>query len=97
MAAERSVPSLLLLTLSLLGLILNVEGHINAIFVFGDSTVDVGNNNYLNMSKAKANFPPYGIDFPNFSPTGRFSNGLNAADQMGIPFFLKQKLWQKTT
>ncbi|XP_008813060.1 GDSL esterase/lipase At5g55050-like [Phoenix dactylifera] len=86
--AERSVPSLLLITLSLLGLNLHaVEGHINAIYVFGDSTVDVGNNNYLPLltsREAKANFPHYGIDFPTSTPTGRFSNGLNAADQLAI-------------
>ncbi|GJM86403.1 hypothetical protein PR202_ga02257 [Eleusine coracana subsp. coracana] len=51
-----------------------------AMFVFGDSTVDVGNNNNLRRSIAKANFRPYGIDFPRSTPTGRFSNGFNTAD-----------------
>ncbi|WVZ74264.1 hypothetical protein U9M48_022472 [Paspalum notatum var. saurae] len=52
-----------------------------AVFVFGDSTVDVGNNNDLNVTAgAKANFPNYGVDFPRSTPTGRFSNGLNTAD-----------------
>lgn len=50
-----------------------------AIYVFGDSTADVGNNNYLPKS-AKANFPHYGIDFPHSMPTGRFSNGYNTID-----------------
>nr|GEW95038.1 GDSL esterase/lipase [Tanacetum cinerariifolium] len=36
------------------------------------------NNNALKTG-AKANYLPYGIDFPQ-GPTGRFSNGLNAAD-----------------
>ncbi|XP_041993055.1 GDSL esterase/lipase At4g18970-like [Salvia splendens] len=47
-------------------------------FVFGDSLVDNGNNNDRN-TVAKANFLPYGIDFPK-GPTGRFTNGRNVAD-----------------
>ncbi|XP_074308001.1 GDSL esterase/lipase At5g45670-like [Silene latifolia] len=50
-------------------------------FIFGDSLSDVGNNNNLN-TKAKANYPPYGIDFPGGVPTGRFSNGLNFVDRI---------------
>ncbi|KAJ4830884.1 hypothetical protein Tsubulata_035792 [Turnera subulata] len=46
----------------------------SAILVFGDSTVDTGNNNYLNTA-FKGNHQPYGQDFPNHIPTGRFSNG----------------------
>ncbi|XP_057485174.1 GDSL esterase/lipase At5g55050-like [Actinidia eriantha] len=51
-----------------------------AMYVFGDSLVDVGNNNYLKISLAKADFRHNGIDFPGGTPTGRFSNGKNAAD-----------------
>lgn len=61
-----------------------VDARLNAIYVFGDSTMDVGNNNYLDFTKAKANFYYYGIDFPNSSPSGRFSNGFNTADQLGM-------------
>jgi hypothetical protein len=50
-----------------------------AFFVFGDSLVDNGNNNYL-ATTAQANWPPYGIDYPTHRPTGRFSNGLNLPD-----------------
>ncbi|GLT95415.1 hypothetical protein SLE2022_130980 [Rubroshorea leprosula] len=50
-----------------------------AFFVFGDSLVDNGNNNFLATS-ARADSPPYGIDSPSHRPTGRFSNGLNFAD-----------------
>ncbi|KAI9114322.1 hypothetical protein K1719_014550 [Acacia pycnantha] len=52
-----------------------------AMFVFGDSLVDNGNNNYLN-SLAKANYVPYGVDFPS-GPTGRFSNGKTLIDLLG--------------
>ena len=57
-----------------------------AMFVFGDSLVDVGNNNRLERCdvSCKANHPPYGVDHPCHSPTGRFSNGYNLADQLGI-------------
>ncbi|KAH8494050.1 hypothetical protein H0E87_020711 [Populus deltoides] len=47
-------------------------------FIFGDSLVDNGNNNQLS-SLAKANYMPYGIDFPR-GPTGRFSNGRTTVD-----------------
>ncbi|KAL8127320.1 GDSL esterase/lipase At5g55050-like [Apium graveolens] len=50
-----------------------------AMYVFGDSLADVGNNNYINSSPYKSNFPHNGIDFPT-GATGRFSNGKNAAD-----------------
>jgi hypothetical protein len=56
-----------------------------AMYVFGDSTVDVGNNNLLAgcSSDCRANYPHYGIDFPTHKATGRFSNGYNLADQIG--------------
>jgi phospholipase/lecithinase/hemolysin len=50
-----------------------------AFFVFGDSLVDSGNNNYL-ATTARADSPPYGIDYPTHRPTGRFSNGFNIPD-----------------
>ncbi|XP_059664167.1 GDSL esterase/lipase At5g55050-like [Cornus florida] len=60
-----------------------------AMYVFGDSLVDVGNNNYLKNSFDKANFPHNGIDYPGGKPTGRFSNGKNTADflaeKVGLP------------
>lgn len=55
-----------------------------AIFVFGDSLLDGGTNNFLNESTAKANHPYYGIDYPGSVPTGRFSNGYNCADRIGM-------------
>lgn len=51
-----------------------------AVYVFGDSTVDVGNNQYLPGNAALQ--LPYGIDFPQSRPTGRFSNGFNVADSI---------------
>lgn len=62
----------------------SAELAVPAIFIFGDSTLDVGTNNNLSASKAQANFLPNGIDFPSSVPTGRFSNGFNSADQIGM-------------
>jgi len=56
---------------------------ISAIFMFGDSIVDPGNNNHR-LTEAKANFPPYGQDFPGRVATGRFSNGLVPGDLLGM-------------
>ncbi|KAL9267564.1 GDSL esterase/lipase-like protein, partial [Drosera capensis] len=50
-----------------------------AVLVFGDSTVDPGNNEFY-PTIARGNFPPYGVDFPQGIPTGRFSNGRLAPD-----------------
>ncbi|CAI0468975.1 unnamed protein product [Linum tenue] len=58
-----------------------------AIFILGDSTVDVGTNNFLPGSNARADFPRNGVDFPYSRPTGRFSNGFNSADQLGTYTF----------
>lgn len=53
-----------------------------ALFVFGDSLADPGNNNHL-MSLAKANHPPYGRQFDTHTATGRFTNGRTAMDFLG--------------
>ncbi|CAI0435554.1 unnamed protein product [Linum tenue] len=50
-----------------------------AVFVFGDSILDTGNNNYL-PTLSKCNFPPYGRNFPGGKPTGRFTDGKVISD-----------------
>lgn len=54
-----------------------------ALFAFGDSIVDPGNNNRRALSIAKCNFPPYGRDFIHHQATGRFSNGRIPTDMLG--------------
>ncbi|KAL6190852.1 hypothetical protein ACLB2K_037246 [Fragaria x ananassa] len=49
-------------------------------FVFGDSLVEVGNNNYI-PSLSKADYPPNGIDFGR--PNGRYTNGRTVIDIIG--------------
>ena len=41
---------------------------------------------------AKANYQPYGIDFP-AGPTGRFTNGRNIGDIIGMQFTLFYINW----
>ncbi|KAK1407569.1 hypothetical protein QVD17_39188 [Tagetes erecta] len=69
------------------GVAAETKEMVPAMFVFGDSLIDNGNNNDL-ASLAKANYFPYGIDF-NGGPTGRFSNGYTMVDEiaelLGLP------------
>ncbi|XP_021275226.1 GDSL esterase/lipase At2g42990-like isoform X2 [Herrania umbratica] len=64
------------------------EAKVSAIIVFGDSSVDSGNNNYI-PTIAKSNFEPYGRDFPGGRPTGRFCNGRLPPDFISEGFGLK--------
>ncbi|XP_074270352.1 GDSL esterase/lipase At4g18970-like [Silene latifolia] len=61
-------------------------------FIFGDSLFDVGNNNQL-ITFAKANYLPYGVDFPGNVANGRFTNGLTITDVLtkllGIQGFIQ--------
>ncbi|KAK6776459.1 hypothetical protein RDI58_027460 [Solanum bulbocastanum] len=70
---------LFVLALDILINIVNGQRLVPALLIFGDSVVDAGNNNYL-KTIVKANFPPYGRDFPKQIPTGRFCNGKLASD-----------------
>ncbi|KAM7463481.1 hypothetical protein LguiA_031602 [Lonicera macranthoides] len=55
-------------------------GHnVPAVFIFGDSIFDAGNNHYSPNCTAQADFPPYGSTFFH-RPTGRFTNGRTVAD-----------------
>lgn len=55
-----------------------------ASYIFGDSLVDAGNNNYL-PTLSRANIPPNGIDFHSSggNPTGRYTNGRTIGDIVG--------------
>lgn len=54
-----------------------------AIVSFGDSSTDVGNNNYIPAAAFKADFPPYGRNFTEHKPTGRFCDGKLVTDFTG--------------
>ncbi|KAF8025462.1 hypothetical protein BT93_F2333 [Corymbia citriodora subsp. variegata] len=59
-------------------------------FIFGDSLVDNGNNNQI-LTLARANYRPYGVDFP-LGSTGRFTNGRTYVDALaqllGFPTYI---------
>ncbi|KAL0354258.1 UNVERIFIED_CONTAM: GDSL esterase/lipase [Sesamum angustifolium] len=59
-----------------------------AVIVFGDSSVDAGNNNQIS-TVLKSNFRPYGRDFFGGRATGRFSNGRIPPDFISEDFGLR--------
>jgi hypothetical protein len=63
-----------------------VEPQTPALIVFGDSTVDVGMNNFM-PTLVKSDFAPYGESFEGGKPTGRFTNGLMVNDFLGKAHF----------
>ncbi|KAJ4725169.1 GDSL esterase/lipase [Melia azedarach] len=79
---------LLFLLASLLLQILKINAKVPAIIVFGDSSVDSGNNNEIS-TVLKSNFEPYGRDFNGGQPTGRFSNGRIPTDFISEAFGIK--------
>ncbi|CAI9115161.1 OLC1v1015998C2 [Oldenlandia corymbosa var. corymbosa] len=54
------------------------QQQVPCFFIFGDSLVDNGNNNGL-LTLARANYMPYGLDFPQ-AANGRFTNGRTFVD-----------------
>ncbi|CAM8921358.1 hypothetical protein QQ045_032258 [Rhodiola kirilowii] len=70
--------------------VVNSEPQVPCYFIFGDSLADPGNNNFLN-TQARANYPPYGVDFFK-GATGRFTNGRTIVDfiasYLGFPEFV---------
>lgn len=79
---------ILLLNVSFYGNVDAQKNGLGASFIFGDSLVDAGNNNYLS-TLSKANIPPNGIDFKasGGNPTGRFTNGRTISDIVGTVTF----------
>lgn len=73
---------ILILLFVQLGICLAAE-RFSASFVFGDSLVEAGNNNYI-QSLSKANYPPNGIDFG--KPTGRYTNNRTIVDIIGSSY-----------
>ncbi|XP_010928403.1 GDSL esterase/lipase At2g42990 [Elaeis guineensis] len=79
-------PWLLLLQL-LLHSTMIAAAKVPAIIIFGDSSVDAGNNNFI-PTVARSNFEPYGRDFNGGQATGRFCNGRLATDFISEAFGL---------
>jgi hypothetical protein len=81
MEASRLVWLLVAAVSLALASVARCDPQVPCYFIFGDSLVDNGNNNYI-VSLARANYPPYGIDFAG-GPSGRFTNGLTTVDVIG--------------
>ena len=63
-----------------------------ALFVFGDSLFDPGNNDFIKTTTTfQANFPPYGETFFKL-PTGRFTDGRIIPDFIGKSAFLQKSI-----
>ncbi|PHU12588.1 GDSL esterase/lipase [Capsicum chinense] len=66
------------------------EPQVPCFYIFGDSLVDNGNNNGI-LTLARANYMPYGVDFPQ-GTTGRFTNGRTYVDilaqLLGFPNYI---------
>ncbi|XP_047982266.1 GDSL esterase/lipase At2g31550-like isoform X2 [Salvia hispanica] len=84
-----AIAALLALMITTLTNQCNANPKFPAILVFGDSTVDTGNNNYIS-TPFKGNHPPYGYNFPEGAPTGRFSDGRLVPDILASLFGLKE-------
>ncbi|CAJ1972569.1 unnamed protein product [Sphenostylis stenocarpa] len=67
------------------------NGKVPALFSFGDSILDTGNNNNL-PSLIKCNYPPYGRNFYGGKATGRFCNGRNPSDLIADALGIKATL-----
>ncbi|TYI51273.1 hypothetical protein E1A91_D12G164200v1, partial [Gossypium mustelinum] len=67
--------------LLILLVLINLSPSLNvpAIFIFGDSVFDAGNNHFIKNCSVQADFPPYGSTFFHH-PTGRFTDGRTVAD-----------------
>ncbi|KAK2977357.1 hypothetical protein RJ640_013336 [Escallonia rubra] len=85
---ERSSMHLVFLSTLQCLFLSTIASQAPALYIFGDSVVDSGNNNHLREG-IKANHPPYGIDFPHRVASGRFTNGYTIADffdkWLGLP------------
>jgi hypothetical protein len=87
--AKAALLLLLLVLTATSGVARAAAPQVPAVIVFGDSTVDTGNNNQI-PTPLRADFPPYGRDMPGGPrATGRFGNGRLPPDliseALGLP------------
>ncbi|KAL5206356.1 hypothetical protein ABZP36_034565 [Zizania latifolia] len=92
MSPRRYLPWLMMMLLAQQALLrrgggVAAAGKVPAVIVFGDSSVDTGNNNFI-PTIARSNFWPYGRDYADGLPTGRFSNGRLSTDFISEAFGL---------
>ncbi|OWM66408.1 GDSL esterase/lipase At2g40250-like [Punica granatum] len=68
------------------------QASISAVFAFGDSSVDTGNNNINYGTRYRSDHLPYGMDFSYHTATGRSSNGRLIVDYIISSLGLKDTL-----
>ncbi|GLJ37441.1 hypothetical protein SUGI_0760740 [Cryptomeria japonica] len=68
-----------------------VKPKVPALFTFGDSIVDPGNNDFI-ATNVKSNHPPYGMNFNGNRSTGRCSNGKLSMDFLVEALGIKETL-----
>ncbi|CAM8934954.1 unnamed protein product [Rhodiola kirilowii] len=86
--ASSGAQTLLFFAHVFLKLVIKSHAKVPAVIVFGDSSVDAGNNNWY-PTPLKCNFEPYGRDFTGGKATGRFCNGRVGPDFISEGFGLK--------
>ncbi|WJX64269.1 hypothetical protein P8452_49077 [Trifolium repens] len=84
------IPLLIMIT-QIIMVSCKIRNHVPAVIVFGDSSVDSGNNNKI-ATLLKSNFKPYGRDFEGGRPTGRFCNGRVPPDFIAEAFGVKKNI-----
>ncbi|KAI3855471.1 hypothetical protein MKW92_000303 [Papaver armeniacum] len=67
------------------------QNRIQAVYAFGDSTLDSGNNDYI-TTLFTGDHLPYGRDFPGHAASGRFTNGRLTGDFLVSYLGLKREL-----
>ncbi|KAL9253378.1 GDSL esterase/lipase-like protein [Drosera capensis] len=59
--------------------LVRAQKKLSGLMIFGDSTMDSGNNDYI-PTLFRSNFAPYGMNFFNHTPNGRFTDGRLPTD-----------------
>ncbi|GAB2225888.1 hypothetical protein Droror1_Dr00021658 [Drosera rotundifolia] len=67
--------------------LLRAQKKLSGLMIFGDSTMDSGNNDYI-PTLFRSNFAPYGMNFFNHTPNGRFTDGRLPTDFLGNSIIL---------
>ncbi|XP_004517045.1 GDSL esterase/lipase EXL1-like [Cicer arietinum] len=83
---------LILFSNKVISIAATVNATYPAVFAFGDSILDTGNNNNL-LTATKCNFPPYGKDFYGGVATGRFGNGRVLSDLISHSIEERMEVW----
>ncbi|XP_027109333.2 GDSL esterase/lipase At2g30220 [Coffea arabica] len=89
MAPSRVLFTILVHLCTVASCLCHNQPRFTAIYAFGDSFADTGNNNFL-VTLLKANHAPYGQCFPGRVATGRFSDGKLIPDILASALGIKE-------